>query len=95
MATPTGPVRFEVTFTGRVQGVGFRYTVLQLARGRPVTGYVRNLPDGNVELVGEGSKEALKSFVDAIQREMGGYVANTRVGESPATGEFHEFSIRH
>ena len=63
--------RHRVWYDGRVQGVGFRYTARSLARGFPVAGYVRNLPDGRVELVVEGEAAAVASFLEAIDREMG------------------------
>jgi acylphosphatase len=59
--------RVRIVYSGRVQGVGFRYTALQAARGFELTGTVRNLPDGSVELVAEGSREELESFRDAVR----------------------------
>ncbi len=56
----------QVFFTGNVQGVGFRYTVKQLAKGFDVTGWIRNLPDGRVELQASGEPGELASFIDAI-----------------------------
>jgi acylphosphatase len=60
----------QVYYSGRVQGVGFRYTVRTVAHGFEVTGTVRNLGDGRVELVAEGAKEELEGFRQAI-RESG------------------------
>jgi acylphosphatase len=81
-------------FRGRVQGVGFRYTAASTARQHPVQGYVRNLPDGSVELRAEGTRADLQSFVSAIQQEMAGYIDDTKLNEQTATGEFRDFSIR-
>ena len=61
--------RVTVLYTGRVQGVGFRMTVRQLACGFDVTGTVRNLPDGRVELIAEGAKAELKAFPHRHNRE--------------------------
>ena len=58
--------RMTVIFIGRVQGVGFRYTVDRIARHFEVTGYVRNLSDSNVELVAEGEETVLKDFLKAV-----------------------------
>lgn len=58
--------KIEAFFTGRVQGVGFRYTVEHIARSFDVTGWVRNLMDGRVEVVAEGSEEELTKFVHTI-----------------------------
>jgi acylphosphatase len=59
----------RIIFSGHVQGIGFRYTVRSLARRHPVAGYVRNLPNGTVELVAQGTVAA----VDALLAEVQGY----------------------
>ena len=56
----------QVFYEGRVQGVGFRFTVKQLARGYEVTGWVRNLPDGRVELQCSGERAEVDAFLAAI-----------------------------
>jgi acylphosphatase len=56
----------QVYYEGRVQGVGFRYTVRQLAKGFDVTGWVRNLPDGRVELQASGENQEVEAFLEAI-----------------------------
>jgi len=58
----------QVFYSGRVQGVGFRYAVRRLASGFEVTGAVRNLPDGRVELLAEGSQDELDAFRQAIRQ---------------------------
>jgi acylphosphatase len=87
-------IRRTVLFCGRVQGVGFRYTTCDVARGFEVTGYVRNLPDGQVEAVAEGENDEVAKFVEAISAEMGRYIRDARWHDSPATGEFNRFEIR-
>jgi acylphosphatase len=82
-------------FSGRVQGVGFRYTVQNLAQQFAVSGYVRNTPDGRVELVMEGDDAQMQSLVDAIRQKMDGYIRERTDDMTPATGEFRNFSIRH
>ncbi|HAM71769.1 MAG TPA: acylphosphatase [Verrucomicrobiales bacterium] len=57
----------RVLYTGRVQGVGFRYMAKTVAQGYEVTGQVRNLPDGRVELLAEGGREELDAFLQAIR----------------------------
>jgi acylphosphatase len=84
----------RVLYTGRVQGVGFRYTAQGLARGRPVAGYVRNLPDGRVELAAEGPAEVVDGFLAAVASRMGGYVTGAAVEELPPQG-YSAFTIRH
>ena len=88
------PKRRQVLFSGRVQGVGFRYTTCHVANRFAVTGYVRNLPDGRVELVAEGEPGELDNFVVAVEDAMAGCVANTETSESEARGEFARFDVR-
>jgi len=56
----------RIIFRGRVQGVGFRATTHAISSGRPVTGYVRNLADGTVELMASGTRTAIDAFVSSI-----------------------------
>ena len=56
----------HVFYEGRVQGVGFRWTTKNLARGYDVTGSVRNLPDGRVELLVSGELDEVEAFLEAI-----------------------------
>jgi len=87
--------RRTVFFSGHVQGVGFRYTAKNVALQFDVSGYVRNLPDGRVELVAEGTPDELNSLIEAVKDKMSTFVRRADVHESPATGEFQDFSIRH
>ena len=57
----------QVFYSGRVQGVGFRYQTRQLAAGYELTGTVRNLPDGRVELIAEGAEDELTAFRQSIR----------------------------
>jgi len=86
--------RHNVHFTGKVQGVGFRYTTRNLAAGRAVTGYVHNLSDGRVQLVAEGEANELRSFVQAIADHFGDYIHEKLVDVTPANDEFDDFQIR-
>jgi len=86
--------RLHIFYSGRVQGIGFRYTVKALVRGFEVTGIVRNLWDGRVELVAEGTKTELEEFRRAIQDcEVGRFIRNEEASWSEATGEFRVFDI--
>ena len=86
--------RRDVLYSGRVQGVGFRYTVHRLARDHEVTGFVRNLPDGCVRLVVEGQADEMDRFLEDVARTMSGYIRDTTVDVVSATGQFGEFTIR-
>ena len=59
----------QVIFEGRVQGVGFRYTVKDLSRGFDVCGWVKNLPEGTVELQVMGEPDEVESFIKEIAEE--------------------------
>ena len=90
--------RHKVTnlYSGRVQGVGFRYTVKTLTHGFEVTGTIRNLEDGRVHLAAEGAKEELEAFLEAIrQSEVGRFIRQEQPCWSEATNEFRGFEITH
>jgi len=86
--------RAFVTYRGMVQGVGFRYTARTLANQFEVSGYVKNITNGSVELVAEGEAEEVQGFLDAVDERMGDLVRSKDVGWSPGTGEFRGFAIR-
>lgn len=92
-APQTARVRREVHYQGRVQGVGFRYQTCDVASGHAVTGYVRNLPDGRVQLVVEGEATALDAFLAAIRQRMARYIESESRRDAAATGEFRGFSV--
>lgn len=86
--------RMHIYYSGRVQGVGFRYTTKNVAMGYEVTGLVKNLPDGRVELIAEGLKAELEAFQQGIRESgLGHFIANEQVGWSEASGEFRGFVI--
>jgi acylphosphatase len=81
-------------YSGHVQGVGFRYTVKTVATGFEVTGTVRNLDDGRVELIAEGKKSELEEFLVAIREsEVGRFIKNEQTNWSDAKNEFRGFEI--
>lgn len=86
--------RLQAFISGRVQGVGFRYFVYEHASPLGLTGWVRNLRDGRVEVVAEGSAEALETLLVDLQRGPGGSRVNeVKTNWSSASGEFFTFSI--
>ena len=91
-----GPtIRRTCIFSGNVQGVGFRYTAHNLALQYDLRGYVRNLPDGRVELVMEGPAGQIDLLLGDIEDRMSGFIRDTKSNDAPPTGEFSRFSIRH
>ena len=86
--------QIRVVFSGRVQGVGFRYAVCRAAESFTVVGYVRNLSDGCVEVVAEGVEQELVAFFHRIKDErIGRYVAKEQASWSSATGQYKQFGI--
>jgi acylphosphatase len=87
------PTARLVHYSGSVQGVGFRMTAARLARRFAVAGWVRNLPDGRVRLLAEGSAGEVRRFLEAVRAEFAGYI-DTEVGEDQApTGRYRGFEI--
>ncbi|MSU48225.1 MAG: acylphosphatase [Opitutus sp.] len=83
-----------VYFSGHVQGVGFRYSVLQVAKEFEVAGHVTNLADGRVQLEAEGTPGDVAAFVDAVQEKMHGYVRKLERAGRRRAPQFRGFTIR-
>lgn len=81
-------------FTGRVQGVGFRYQTLQVAKEFDVSGFVKNLPDGRVQLEVEGQPTEARDFVAAVHERMTGYVRKLEQTEGKREAQFRGFFIQ-
>ena len=87
--------RVHVHWSGRVQGVGFRYTAESAALELGVAGWVRNLPDGRVEALCEGPEKKLNLFLERIAAgPMKRFIQQAQVRWEDPTGEFQEFQIR-
>ncbi len=86
-------IRRTVHFSGRVQGVGFRATIVEAVAGTSVVGTVRNLPDGRVVAVFEGTPGDVESIVRDVRARMMANLTDVDSRESAATGEFRRFEI--
>ena len=86
--------RFHIYYSGSVQGVGFRFVAQSAARPLGVTGWVKNLEDGRVELVCEGEDVVLNKFLVLIKDTFGGYIRGADMEQGKATGEFEGFDIK-
>ena len=86
--------RVRAKIAGRVQGVGFRYSAQRTATSLDITGWVKNLDDGRVEVVCEGKDADLKAFQQKIEAILGQYIRDRDVEWSSATNEFDYFDIR-
>ena len=89
-----GPERREILYSGMVQGVGFRWTTLRALEGLALTGYVRNRPDGRVELVLEGPPGVIDEGLGQIRGSLARYIEEESETASSATGEFPDLTIR-
>jgi acylphosphatase len=84
----------HVVYEGRVQGVGFRFTAQRIAADLNVSGWVKNMPDGSVEVVAEGDKKGLDIFLAEVKRALSRYISQDKSTWQEYTGEFKSFAIR-
>jgi acylphosphatase len=86
----------QVFYEGRVQGVGFRYSVKHIATGYDVAGWVRNVPDGRVEMLAVGESEELTDFLQGIRdSDLGSFIRNETAHEIPTPAGLRGFEIVH
>ena len=91
----TRPERLEAVVHGRVQGVGFRFFVLRVADGLPISGWVANESDGTVRCVAEGSRADLERLLAALRKgPAGAVVGNVTEHWTPARGGMDGFGVR-
>ena len=88
------PIAKHVFYTGRVQGVGFRQTTLDISRRFAVTGWVRNLPDRRVELWAEGNGPDVDAFLAAVRGHFANHIRDEATDAVAATGQFTTFEVR-
>lgn len=84
----------QILFSGRVQGVGFRWTTQRLARGLPLTGFVRNLADGRVEVVATGEPLVISRLVEWLKDYFGDGITDIERQPRIELEKFSGFSIR-
>ena len=83
----------HIVFTGQVQGVGFRFTVHRMANRHQLTGFVRNLPDGTVEMLSQGPSEDIDNCIQGIEASFAGYIRETRINDTPVEPKYKDFRI--
>jgi acylphosphatase len=89
-------ISLQVFYEGHVQGVGFRFTVRHIAKGFDVTGWVRNLPDGRVELQVSGDQEEVRAFLDQVaQGELRSFIRKQTENNVNEPVAARGFEIRH
>jgi len=82
-----------VHYAGRVQGVGFRATAVTIAQQFPISGYVRNLPDGRVELLAEGERDQVEAFLASVRSYWGVAIREEVTDWRSATGHYPGFRV--
>ncbi|MFH1191590.1 MAG: acylphosphatase [Candidatus Omnitrophota bacterium] len=87
-------MRLHLYYSGKVQGIGFRYTVLDIALGQKVCGWVKNLNDGRVEILAESEEDTLNVFLEQVNQHFSRYITDTTVEWLPASGEFSDFQVQ-
>lgn len=83
----------HVIFSGRVQGVGFRYTTRRVADRYNLTGWVKNLPNGTVEAFFQGTEAAIQACLDELNDCFSGYIRNTKITPQPPNPKYTGFEI--
>ena len=83
----------HIIFTGTVQGVGFRYTAHAIARRFKLTGFVRNLPDGSVEMLAQGPAGDVQACIEEIEQYFTGHIRRTDSQEVPPEPGYTDFEI--
>ncbi len=83
----------HVIFSGRVQGVGFRYTCHRIAMRYELTGFAKNLPDGSVELLIQGHPRDVADCLADIKESFGGYIRDTKAVDLPPDPRYSDFRI--
>ena len=81
-------------FSGHVQGVGFRYTAARIARNYGLVGWVKNLPDGRVESVVDGSPEIIELFLKDLQAHFQEKISTIQRRPRDGASEYNQFDIR-
>jgi len=83
----------KIVFSGRVQGVGFRYTAQRMAQQYELVGFVRNLSNGGVEMFAQGDQRDVNNCIADIERHFEGHISNTHTEDMTLTGAYDRFFI--
>lgn len=83
----------KITFIGRVQGVGFRFTAFNIAKRNLITGHVRNLPDGSVEMVAQGYSQDIEDCINDLKDTFQAYIQKIVQDDIPFNPDLNDFKI--
>ena len=92
---PKRHTRIRIVYSGRVQGVGFRWQVMQVSKDFAVTGFVRNLEDGTVELLVEGDSSEVSRMVGAVEKKLKDFWNSKVEDDRAGDPQFENFSINY
>lgn len=87
-------IEAHIVYKGRVQGIGFRFTVERVALNFGIVGWVKNLANGNVEVVAQADEETMKNFLNTVRGYFMRYLEDEQISTSEATENFNDFQIR-
>lgn len=93
ITVPSENIQAHIFYSGMVQGIGFRYTTHRIAVALGLKGWVRNLPDGRVEILTEGRKDKIEEFMKELGSHFGGYIRDKQFTFQNAQGQFNNFQI--
>ena len=85
----------HIYYGGIVQGVGFRFTVERLAKDLGLTGWVRNLADGRVEILAEGERDSLLKLIVQVEEHFQGYIRKKEEQINTVSGRFKDFRVTY
>ena len=87
-------IQAHIIFKGQIQGVGFRFTMQRIALNLGITGWVKNLTNGDVEVIAEGDREIIDNFLNKIRDYFKRYIIDEEINMIETAGEFSDFEIR-
>ena len=87
-------IQAHIIFKGRIQGVGFRFTMQRIALNLGITGWVKNLANGDVEVIAEADREIVDNFLNKIRDYFKRYIIDEEINTTETAGEFSDFEIR-
>ena len=87
-------IQAHIIFKGRVQGVGFRFIVERISLDLGVTGWVKNLANGDVEVIAEADREIVENFLNKIKDYFKRYIIDVEINTIETAGEFSDFEIK-
>jgi acylphosphatase len=83
----------QIVFIGRVQGVGFRFTAHRIANRHQLTGFVRNLHDGSVEVFAQGPAQDIENCIAEVKQTFAGYIREAKITDLPPNPRYSDFKI--